>query len=45
MSPDSIEKARSYFPYLKNGIAYFNHDSTDPIRTRVKEEIEGFLIK
>jgi len=43
MNPDLIEKARSYFPYLKNGIIYFNHASTGPISTRVKKRIEGFL--
>ena len=45
MNPDLIEKARSYFPYLKNGIIYFNHASTGPITTKVKERIEAFLKK
>jgi cysteine desulfurase/selenocysteine lyase len=43
MNPETIEKARSYFPYLKNGIIYFNHASTGPISIKVKERIEAFL--
>ncbi|MCW9095285.1 MAG: aminotransferase class V-fold PLP-dependent enzyme [Ignavibacteriaceae bacterium] len=43
MNPETIEKARSYFPYLKKGIIYFNHSSTGPITTKVKERIEAFL--
>lgn len=43
MNPEIIEKARSYFPYLKNGIIYFNHASTGPITTKVKERIEAFV--
>jgi len=43
MEPDTIEKARSYFPYLNNGIIYFNHASTGPISIKVKERIEVFL--
>jgi selenocysteine lyase/cysteine desulfurase len=43
VNPELIEKARSYFPYLKNGIIYFNHASTGPITTKVKERIESFL--
>jgi len=43
MNPEIIEKARSYFPYLKKGIIYFNHASTGPITTKVKERIEAFL--
>src|SRR4030065_2848822 len=43
MNPETIEKARSYFPYLKNGIIYFNHASTGPITTKVIERIESFL--
>ncbi|MDZ7625035.1 MAG: aminotransferase class V-fold PLP-dependent enzyme [Ignavibacteriaceae bacterium] len=43
MNTETIEKARSYFPYLKNGIIYFNHASTGPITTKVKERIESFL--
>ena len=38
-----IEKARSYFPYLKNGIIYFNHASTAPISTEVKKRIDSFV--
>jgi cysteine desulfurase/selenocysteine lyase len=43
MNPETVEKARSYFPYLKNGIIYFNHASTAPISTKVKERIEEFI--
>jgi cysteine desulfurase / selenocysteine lyase len=43
MNTETIEKARSYFPYLKNWIIYFNHASTGPITTKVKERIESFL--
>jgi selenocysteine lyase/cysteine desulfurase len=43
MDPDTIEKVRRYFPYLNNGIIYFNHASTGPISTKVKKRIENFL--
>jgi len=43
MNPETIEKARSYFPYLNSGIIYFNHVSTGPISIKVKERIEAFL--
>jgi selenocysteine lyase/cysteine desulfurase len=43
MNPETIAKARSYFPYLSNGIIYFNHASTAPISIKVKERIEYFL--
>jgi cysteine desulfurase / selenocysteine lyase len=43
MNQETIEKARSYFPYLNNGIIYFNHASTGPITSKVKERIELFL--
>jgi len=43
MNTETVEKARSYFSYLKNGIIYFNHASTGPITTKVKERIELFL--
>ncbi|MDH3268807.1 MAG: aminotransferase class V-fold PLP-dependent enzyme, partial [Ignavibacteria bacterium] len=43
VNPELVDKARSYFPYLKNGIIYFNHASTAPISTKVKERIESFL--
>ena len=42
MNPEIIEKARSYFPYLKNEIIYFNHASTGPISIKVKDRIECF---
>lgn len=43
MNPETIEKARGYFPYLKKGIIYFNHASTAPISNKVKERIEEFI--
>lgn len=43
MNIESIEKARSYFPHLQEGIIYFNHASTAPISTKVKERIEEFV--
>jgi cysteine desulfurase / selenocysteine lyase len=43
MSPETIEKARSFFPYLKNGIIYFNYASTAPISTIVKKRINVFI--
>jgi selenocysteine lyase/cysteine desulfurase len=43
MNPDLIEKARSYFPHLKNGIIYFNHASTAPISTVMKNRIDEFI--
>jgi len=43
MNPESIKRARSYFPYLKKGIIYFNHASTAPINIKVKERIEEFI--
>ncbi len=43
MKSELLEKARSYFPHLKNEIIYFNHASTAPISTKVKERIEEFV--
>lgn len=43
VNPESLGKARSYFPHLKNGIIYFNHASTAPISTKVKERIDKFI--
>ena len=43
MNSELLEKARSYFPYLRNGIIYFNHASTAPINTKMKERIEEFV--
>ena len=34
-----IKKARSYFPYLSNGIIYFNHAATSPVSSKVSETI------
>ena len=43
MNTETIEKARNYFPYLKNGIIYFNHASTAPISTQIKRRIDEFV--
>ena len=43
VNTELVDKARSYFPYLKKGIIYFNHSSTGPISIKVKERIESFL--
>lgn len=43
MDPESIKKARSYFPHLGNGIIYFNHASTAPINTAMKKQIDEFI--
>jgi selenocysteine lyase/cysteine desulfurase len=43
MSPETIKKARSFFPYMNNGIIYFNYASTAPISTIVKERINEFI--
>jgi len=43
MNTETIEKARNYFPYLKNGIIYFNHASTAPISTQIKKRIDEFV--
>jgi len=43
MDTELVEKVRSYFPHLKNGIIYFNHASTAPINTKAKEAIEQFV--
>jgi selenocysteine lyase/cysteine desulfurase len=43
MNAEQLRKARSYFPYLQNEGIYFNHASTAPISTLVKETIENLL--
>lgn len=43
MNTEAINQARSCFPYLKNEIIYFNHASTAPISTKVRETIEEFI--
>jgi selenocysteine lyase/cysteine desulfurase len=43
MNSKIIEKARSYFPHIKKGIVYFNHASTAPISTLVKNRINEFV--
>jgi selenocysteine lyase/cysteine desulfurase len=43
LTTEQILKARSYFPHIQKGIIYFNHASTAPISTKVKERIEEFV--
>jgi len=43
MNSELLEKTRSYFPHLKNGIIYFNHASTAPINILMKARIEEFV--
>jgi cysteine desulfurase / selenocysteine lyase len=43
MTSELVEKARSFFPYLKKGIIYFNFASTAPISTKMKERINEFI--
>ena len=43
VNPESLEKARSYFPHIKNGIVYFNHASTAPINSLMKNRIDEFV--
>jgi len=38
-----IDKARSYFPYLKSGKIYFNHASTGPLSVPVLRQINNIL--
>lgn len=38
-----IKKARSYFPYLANGIIYFNHAALSPISTKVSDSIKALI--
>lgn len=37
------EQARSFFPYLDNGIIYFNHAATGPVSKLVKDRISNLL--
>lgn len=43
MNEKQIEKVRSYFPYLKKDLIYFNHASTAPLTTVVKEAIDKLM--
>ena len=43
MEIDDINKARKLFPYLKKDVVYFNHASTGPMSSRVKESIKELL--
>lgn len=44
MTENEIIKARSYFPYLRKNIIYFNHASTGPLSTQVKEAIDKLFL-
>lgn len=37
------EQVRSFFPYLNNGIMYFNHAATGPVSKLVKDRISKLL--
>src|SRR3972149_4682585 len=39
----NIEKARSYFPHLKEDIIYFNHAATSPLNTLVTDKINEYV--
>lgn len=41
----NISDVRSYFPYLKNGMIYFNHASTGPVTTIVRDRINDLLVE
>lgn len=43
MKTDDINKARKLFPYLKKNVVYFNHASTGPMSSRVKESLNELL--
>ncbi len=43
MKTDEINKARKLFPYLNKDVVYFNHASTGPMSSRVKESIKELL--
>ncbi len=38
-----IEKARSYFPFLKNNIIYFNHAAAGPLSLKVKDALDNLI--
>ncbi len=40
-----ILTARSYFPYLNTGRIYFNHASTGPISTRVRDILHEIILE
>jgi len=42
---NKFNETRTYFPYLKNGITYFNHAAIGPISSRVKEKLDEFLLQ
>jgi selenocysteine lyase/cysteine desulfurase len=43
MNTSDLNKARKLFPYLSKGVVYFNHASTAPMSSRVKESINELL--
>ncbi|MFN3693407.1 MAG: aminotransferase class V-fold PLP-dependent enzyme, partial [Ignavibacterium sp.] len=38
-----IENVRQLFPFIKNGIIYFNHASTAPVSAAVRERVSDLL--
>ncbi|MBK8945061.1 MAG: aminotransferase class V-fold PLP-dependent enzyme [Ignavibacteriae bacterium] len=40
-----FEETRKYFPYIKNGLTYFNHAAVGPISSLVKEKLDEYLIQ
>jgi selenocysteine lyase/cysteine desulfurase len=43
MKTDEISKARKLFPHLQKDVVYFNHASTGPMSSRVKEALNELL--
>ncbi|NWF50507.1 MAG: aminotransferase class V-fold PLP-dependent enzyme [Ignavibacteriaceae bacterium] len=39
----SVEKFRKYFPYLNNGIIYFNHASTGPVPSTTAARLKSII--
>ncbi|MCA2004268.1 MAG: aminotransferase class V-fold PLP-dependent enzyme, partial [Ignavibacterium sp.] len=39
----TVEEIRQIFPFIKNGITYFNHASTAPVSSVVKERLTNLL--
>lgn len=40
---NKFEETRKYFPYIKNGLTYFNHAAVGPISSLVKEKLDDYL--
>jgi selenocysteine lyase/cysteine desulfurase len=39
----TCEQTRKYFPYLNNGLLYFNHAAVGPISLRVREKLHDYI--